>query len=169
MPTDLDAESYTQAQILELIPKLKAKSLQNWIARGVIEIHGARPGRQGKLRWSGKDVIALTFMTEMVEIGIAPLEASMMVAPVIEMLPDFLARFPIPEGRDGYLLDPSADYKAYRIAGGKDGSAWLHRITPGSAFGRLSSFPVVYQVVELDLLFIDCINRVVGHSFEVKP
>lgn len=81
---DLEQPRFTQAQVLKLVPALRAKDLQNWLNRGIFEVEEASPGRQGKRHYTSVGVIALAFMAELTALGIGPAVAYRMVDTLAE-------------------------------------------------------------------------------------
>lgn len=84
MLTDLEKPMFTQKQLLRLLPDMKPKTLQNWAARGILDVGEQKPGRQGKRLYSPLDVIILGFMHEVGLYGIPPLTAKELAGLVAE-------------------------------------------------------------------------------------
>jgi len=91
---DLEAVSFTQAQVLSMIPTLTAKNLQNWNDRKILEMDGPtashrrrKPGRQPgskRRKYTAVGVIGLRAMSYLVGLGIKPSEAADLGQKVME-------------------------------------------------------------------------------------
>jgi len=164
---DLKTATFTQAQVLELIPELSAKTLQNWNERDILGVRP--PGRKGKRRqYTGLGVIALKFMADVVVLGIQPGEACEIAQQFAERALEVHRNHTAVEqnGRLMWTID-AANRDAYRTEriiklNGKHGlyGAMHKAVWP---FG-----PHVYITVEVDLLVIEMLNAIyrvlAGHS-----
>ncbi len=72
MITDLETPMFTQKQVLRMLPSLKAKTLQNWAARGILDVGEQKPGKQGRRLYKPLGVIALDFMQKVGLYGVPP-------------------------------------------------------------------------------------------------
>lgn len=164
---DLEKPTFTQAAVLKLAPGLSAKSLQNWIARGIIGA-GEKPGRQGKLRYDPLSVIELRLLVQMTDFGIPPSLAARWAEAILPQVEDFIDRHPLSisdGGIEQYRLDASGEF-AYRqtfiwktsdgwrcdTTGIKDRDHALDRILRGSA---------AYLVIESDITFALSLNAMI--------
>ncbi|MBR0752923.1 hypothetical protein JQ604_12075 [Bradyrhizobium jicamae] len=77
--TTLVKPKFSQAQVLKIVPGLKAKALQNWNDRKLLSVVDPNPGRQGKRLYSAVGVVELAIMSRMADLGI-PLNISRSIA-----------------------------------------------------------------------------------------
>jgi hypothetical protein len=168
---NLNTGRFTQAQVLQMVPMLSEKNLQNWNDRKIIKHRGPKPGTQGKRLYTGLKVIGLTFMAPVVELGIGPSDAARMAgigpsgtARMAEKFPqralEVHADNPAQE-RDGVLhwsIDAGALhlYKVGRIYKyeGRHELRILNRDAP------VELLPNVYVGVEVDFLILGALNRI---------
>lgn len=94
MILDLDEPRYTQAEVLRMLPGLKAKQLQNWSNRGVLDMDERNPGRGSRRKYTPAGVIALDFMQEATLFGIPPTNARQMADEYLAAADEFLATNP---------------------------------------------------------------------------
>jgi hypothetical protein len=72
MLEDLEIPMFTQSQVLRMLPDMKAKTLQNWAARGVLDVGDQKPGKQGRRLYTPLGVIMLDFMHKVGMYGVPP-------------------------------------------------------------------------------------------------
>jgi DNA-binding transcriptional MerR regulator len=94
MIIDLDAPLYTQADVLKLLPELKAKQLQNWSERGILDAGDQKPGKGSRRRYTVAGVLGLDFMRRATEFGVPPSEAAEMAHQYVDAADSFLRREP---------------------------------------------------------------------------
>lgn len=94
MLKDLETPMYTQKQVLRLLPNLKPKALQNWAARGILDVGDQKPGKQGRRLYTPVGVIALDFMQSVGIYGAPPALASEMADHIAEAAIEFWAAGP---------------------------------------------------------------------------
>ncbi|MFN4125255.1 hypothetical protein [Pannonibacter indicus] len=94
MLDDLETPMYTQKQVLLMLPELKPKALQNWAARGILDVGEQKPGRSGKRLYTPVGVIALNFMQKVGVYGVPPLQAADMAYHVAAAAIEFWAAKP---------------------------------------------------------------------------
>ncbi|MFC3629865.1 hypothetical protein ACFOM8_10460 [Paracoccus angustae] len=75
-PFDLEEPRFTQAEVLRMLPLLKAKTLQNWVSRGIIEMDDRKKGKGTRLLYTPLGVVGLDFMSRVTLYGVPPKEAS---------------------------------------------------------------------------------------------
>ena len=64
---------FTQEEVLQLVPLLKAKQLQNWVERGIVEPDPEKEEGKGYHRnYTVLGVVMLDFMAQMVALNIPP-------------------------------------------------------------------------------------------------
>ena len=84
MIDDLERPMFTQKQVLRMLPDMKAKTLQNWAARGVIDVGEQKPGKAGRRLYTPIGVIVLDFMHNVGLYGVPPERAAEMADYVAE-------------------------------------------------------------------------------------
>ena len=153
---------FTQAQVLRCVPGLTAKTLQNWLApnRRVIPIE-IRPGQQGKIRWSGLQIVALAYMVLVVRLGIPP-HASFALSAAVQARALHLHSSvePVFDGKtlawsanlpDGFVHD-----QLYVVS---DHDGVYRQYFRSSEYDRLmASSPGAYMVIEVDRLILDTLS-----------
>lgn len=82
MMLNLEKPAFTQDQVLRMLPLLKAKQLQNWSARGLLDEGDQKPGKGGRRRYTAIGVLMLDFMQRVTDLGVPP-------APAKEMANDY--------------------------------------------------------------------------------
>lgn len=90
MILDLDEPRYTQAEVLRMLPGLKAKQLQNWSNRGLLDAGEQKPGKGLRRKYTPAGVIALDFMQEATLFGIPPTNARQMADEYVAAADEFL-------------------------------------------------------------------------------
>ena len=85
----LDTPMFTQKQVLRMLPDLKAKTLQNWVSRGIIDVGEQKPGKQGKRLYTPLGVIMLDFMQAIGIYGVPPANAEEMAQRIAEAAEEF--------------------------------------------------------------------------------
>jgi hypothetical protein len=159
---DLDEPWFTQAQVLDAVPALTPKTLQNWASRGILDLHEPNPGRQAKRLYTGIGVIMLAFMARVTALGIGPSAARDMAETVAKHAADIHRAYPVSEenGRLQWTIAGS-HYELYHrgyIIKHKD----QHRIIiQMEGLGILrTQFPHVYLTVEIDFLVLSVLNEI---------
>lgn len=89
MIDDLEKPLFTQSQVLRMLPDLKAKTLQNWASRGLLDAGDQKPGRQGRRLYTPLGVIMLNFMQQIVFLGIPPERADELANQLAEAALEF--------------------------------------------------------------------------------
>lgn len=77
-PFDLEESRFTQADVLRMIPALKAKTLQNWQSRGILDPDNPAPGKGKRVLYTPVGVVTLAFMADVTRYGVPPKAASEM-------------------------------------------------------------------------------------------
>lgn len=165
MPIDLDKPWFTQRQLLELVPQLTAKNLQNWIERGLMDTGGQKPGKAGRLYYTPLAAVLLTFVTEVVSLGVRPSSAFEMAewldARVRELWANKPEEFPEspeePVSVKTWRLEVYRRAYVYRGEGGHH--VWIEAEAPEVRTERLWLLPSVYIAVEIDLLSLRVLKR----------
>jgi hypothetical protein len=158
---DLDEPRFTQAQVLQCVPGLTPKTLQNWLApaRGIIPIH-QRPGRQGKIRWSALQIVALSYMVLVVRLGIPP-HASFALSTAVKTRALHLHKSidPVPEGEVPNWHAGVLDYDQLYVVSDQD--QVYRQYFKSTEYDLLrSSSPGAYIVIEVDRLVLDSLNLI---------
>lgn len=73
---------FSQAEVLKVIPNLKAKTLQNWNDRQLVSVRDQNPGRQSKRMYDVIDIVKLAIMSRMSDLNI-PLVVSRSIAEAV--------------------------------------------------------------------------------------
>lgn len=163
---NLELPLFAQAQVLKLVPGLTSKTLQNWAARGLVDLHDPSPGRQAKRLYSAIGVIMLDAMVQMTSLGIGPSDARTMANQIADCAEDLWSREPDEEGDHGerkIVIDTSrlAIYRrgyVRKVGSHHEMDVRSEPLISNLRFDRIG-FPAVYLVVEVDLLTIDALNR----------
>ncbi|WP_290774396.1 hypothetical protein [Hoeflea sp.] len=77
-----------------MLPGLKAKQLQNWSNRGVLDTGDQKPGKGLRRKYTPAGVIALDFMQEATLFGIPPANARQMADEYVAAADEFLGSNP---------------------------------------------------------------------------
>ncbi len=160
---DLETPRFTQAQVLTLVPGLSAKTLQNWLARGVIQHPDIAPGRQAKRLWSGIVVLALDFMVAISDLGIGPAVAAELAETYVQHAMDLHQNYPVEVGPDGVLewieqwchQDLYSRGHIYKLDG-----KHLLSIDNRNVHEVRMFLPHVYIGVEVDRMILIMLNRI---------
>ena len=146
---------FAQADVLRLVPSLRAKSLQNWIERGIVETPRRPRGKQGKGFYHYYPVIGvimLAFMAEAVlTCNIPPRAARRMAEDVIDRAIELWKKYG-DEIVSGNVIDPRERGDAQR----------MHIIYVPSADDYIVQKVggLVSIAVEVDLLIFGVFNRI---------
>lgn len=182
MITDLETPMFTQKQVLRMLPSLKAKTLQNWAARGILDVGEQKPGKQGRRLYTPLGVIALDFMQKVGLYGVPPERAVDMASHVAEAALEYWKAGPeiirIEEKGSRWIPvspDRIATYRKARIVTftspePKSGFPKLSDCTPGATKSYLQFVDSLDDtterfhhrlsiVVEVDFLISQTINR----------
>lgn len=159
---DLDQPRFTQAQVLQLVPALSAKDLQNWVQRGVLEVENPSPGRQGKRLYTGYGIIALAFMAHMTALGIGPKAAFSMAAQVVEHAVHVHEVYPVQfeQGKLPYVIVGGLIEIYHRGYIYKFKGEHVINIQKEPLSDLRVYFPEVYITVEVDFLVFRYLNRI---------
>lgn len=156
---DLSETRFTQADVLAILPDLKAKTLQNWIARDVFETGAPRPGRQGKVLYSAHGIIDLAFMHRLAGIGFSPTEA-FKIAEQIELRAAELHSQRVKQDNPWTIeVCDHVNYQRGYITR-HEGDYFIRIQDGGLTIERLFGFPDVYITVEVDVIIIDTLRRI---------
>lgn len=169
MMIDLEEPRFTQNEVLRMLPNLKAKQLQNWNQRGVLDEGDQRPGKAGKRRYTPIGLITLDFMQQVNRYGVPPSEAFEMAAHVAQVAFQFVNSNPkvimtaanhkwIPLGHDEV-----AKMRRGIIDQLEDGRFFI--LMEGNGAWSVDQYNdrVVHTVgiaVEVEILIASCINRI---------
>lgn len=165
MRYDLDEKRFPLRQLRELVPTLNSKSLRNWIERKLFDTGGQRPGKTGELLYTPMDAVRLTFITQMVALGVAPAPAFGMAMAVEERVRTFWASDP--EEFTPWASQPIrlkswkiAEYTRGYIYSSIDGSPQMRTSdTLSSDTARLHFLPTTYITVEIDVMALHVLKR----------
>lgn len=117
---DLERPIFTQKDVLRMLPDMKAKTLQNWASRGVLDVGDQKPGKQGKRLYTPLGVIMLDFMLKAGEWGIPPERSVDLADHIAEAALQFWASPPeimVPEGTKHRWIPVTPEkMKSYRRA-----------------------------------------------------
>jgi hypothetical protein len=159
---DITEPRFTQAEVLETLPWLKPKTLQNWVSRDVLRIQDPNPGRQAKRAYSGIDIIVLGFMARLGEsLGIGPSAARELARRVALHATDMHTYYPAKK-ENGCLrwVIAGDEYDSYHRGyivkyNGK------HQIFILKDLGILrTQFPGIYVTVEIDFLILAVLDAI---------
>ena len=164
---DLETPRFTQAKVLEIIPALTAKAMQNWTTRGIVQDAEteANPasGRQARRRYSAVTVIMLDFVSSVADLGIGPAVAGELAGQVGERAIALHDEYPAEIGDAGTLEFVEKLHYQERYARGfiykTEGQHILDIRYQDFSVAR-QFFPSVYITVEIDRLILVSLNRI---------
>ncbi|MFM9860556.1 hypothetical protein RUR49_19020 [Pseudoxanthobacter sp. M-2] len=165
MTLDLDTKHFPQRKLLELVPGLKPASIRNWIERHLLDVGGARPGKAGQLLYSPMDAVRLTFVTQMVRLGVAPAPAFGMAMMIEERVRQLWASAPeefTPDPDDPISLKAwkVGEYRrGYIYSTAEDGPQMRASDALSSDTMRLHFLPTTYITVEIDVMALHVLKR----------
>lgn len=157
----LEEPRFTQSQVLQIVPALTARTLQNWIDRGIVETSDRSPGYGNHRRYTALGVVQLAFMASIVELGMGPGDARELAHSVAAYALQLHATYPAQEenGRlvwRAFTRASEAYYRGYIVK--RDGK--LQIIWRMSELGVARTLlPAVYATVEIDLLVLFVLDR----------
>jgi DNA-binding transcriptional MerR regulator len=159
---DLEKPQFSQSDVLTLAPEIKAKMLQNWNDRGLLNTKNQLPGRQGKRLYSGVGVVMLRFMGAMTNLGIQPSDAREMADRIGDHAVGLHGVYPTSDDRGipEWVIagsHPEFYHRAYII---KDGSKYLAIIMKEELGIMRTLLPHTYITVEIDFLVLQTLNRI---------
>jgi hypothetical protein len=164
---DLETPRFTQAEVLEMLPNLSAKTLQNWTSRGVFDLglENQNPGRQGKRRYTGIGVVMLAFMAELTGIGLGPSVTIKLADDVAAHAMDVHEVYPARE-ENGFLnfVISGSHYNIYHrgyiVKIDDDYRIFIRK--EGLGIAR-TIYPFMYITVEIDFLILTVLSKIYAH------
>jgi DNA-binding transcriptional MerR regulator len=159
---DLEKLQFPQADVLILAPEIKAKMLQNWNDRGLLDTKNQLPGRQGKRLYSGVGVVMLRFMAAMTNLGIQPSDAREMADRIGNHAIELHNVYPTRNDRGipEWVIaggHPELYHRAYILRDGDKYRAMIMKDDLGIMRPLLHH---TYITVELDFLVLQTLNRI---------
>lgn len=165
---DIDECRFSQADLLRMVPGLSTGTLQNWIARGVIEIE--KPAKHAKVYWSARSVMLFRIVIEMVKVGLKPSQAFEVAYSLANEADSFIKRFQRTLTDTGVLEyslegDRMGDYRRFRVYP-CPGRPEVYSITEfrleagADDVERAFTGGYVTIVIEADILFMTALNAV---------
>ena len=168
---DLGERQFPQADVLKILPRLSAKSLQNWRNRGIIDIDKAGQGKGKAHLYTGHGIIMLAFMERLVDLGIPPADAVKMapgVAQCAQQIWDLRLDEVRPSGMRQIIPPASStndDYRRSFIF--KDDIGYRMEIGRKDRTGSFTTrFYIVFAV---DLFNINVLNLINRHLAGLHP
>lgn len=117
---DLETPMFTQKQVLRMLPDMKAKTLQNWAQRGILDVGDQKPGKQGRRLYTPVGVVMLDFMHRVGLYGVPPERAAEMADHVAEAALQFWKAGPeiirTADGKSDWIPVTPDRMKQYRKA-----------------------------------------------------
>jgi hypothetical protein len=157
---DLNEISFDQAETLALVPGLKAKQLQSWSERGVIDSPNVGKGK--KRRYTGLGIIGLRVVIRLVNFGLPPSDGAEIGTQVMERALTLHEEYPAKEGEKHLEWDVIADlldiYKVGYVLR-VDGRHVLLIESAHLGQARLV-FPDHYHVLEIDRIILSALNAI---------
>jgi hypothetical protein len=169
---DLRTPLYTQADILEMVPGLTSKTLDNWIGRGVIRTDMERPGKRGRLYWTPASVVLLRSLLSLTKVGLPPAAAAAIAQEVEGQIDSFLGRFKLAEGERGVpsfitRFDEIDVLHRAIVEQSEDGTFSFYVLEGGSReYLQRMHAAYAYIVVEIDIVISASLNTIIGHNLE---
>lgn len=175
---DLTAPRFSQADVLQILPELKASTLQNWANRGKSEAAGQSPGRQGKRMYTARGLVALKFTAQLNDMLIPPsvaLQFADQVAGAAQQIWD--AKLEEPDEAGCPQISILGEPNLFGLEGGEqiyrrayiwreDAKTFAFEIRRKSLSRIMHSKPVL--MVEVDLLAIEVINAIHRYLYDRK-
>jgi len=172
---------FSQADALQILPELKASTLQNWANRGTSEAAGQSPGRQAKRMYTARGLVALKFTALLNDMLIPPSVALKMadhVAVAAQQIWD--ARLEEPDEAGCPQIAILGELNLFGIEGGEQtyrrGYIWRKETKDFEFEIRRKPLARIMHakailMVEIDLLCIDVINAIHRHIYkrEITP
>lgn len=166
MIIDLNDPRYTQSDVLKMLPDLKAKQLQNWSVRGVLDAGEQKPGKGLRRKHTPAGVLGLDFMQRATDFGIPPASARQMADEYVEAASEFLASEPeVIVKQDGCRWLPITSEKMESFRRGKivrvsEGEYYLFIEREGEGIPFENRTLHVFNIaVEVDYLVAMAVNR----------
>lgn len=107
MLIDLESPLYSQSDVLKMLPALKAKQLQNWSDRGILDAGDQKPGKGSRRKYTPAGVIGLDFLQKATDFGVPPSSAIDMAQDYLDAAAEFLDSNPeVITHADGYRWIP---------------------------------------------------------------
>ncbi|NJO53843.1 MAG: hypothetical protein HC829_02495 [Bacteroidales bacterium] len=167
MKIDLAAPIFTQADVLEILPGLKAKTLQNWNERRLLDTGDQTAGRGGKRMYSGINIIKLSFMNLITEFGIGPKFASETASFIVGRANDVHSNHKIIVEDDGvhWAIDAGNidSYKVGFITKKTDSRYDFELEDQHHSRMRRFGEPHIYLSIEVDFHILSTLNSIYRH------
>ncbi|MFD0933862.1 hypothetical protein [Methylobacterium trifolii] len=166
---DLAKPQFTQAEVLQIIPHLSGKTLQNWKSRGLIN-SGDTSGKGNRHLYSALGIVMLNFMDKITRIGISPALARSVSNRVAECAVE-LWNLQIDHVRaDGMreiavFADGNDTYRRGFLYNYEIGHSFI--VSRQDPIGSLS--PRIFVVVAVDLINIAVLNMINRRLAGIKP
>jgi len=175
---DLADPRFSQADVLKILPELKASTLQNWANRGTSEAAGQSPGRQAKRMYTARGIVALKFTAQLNDMLIPPsvaLQLSNRVATAAQQIWD--AKLEEADEAGCPQIAILGELNLHGIEGGEqtyrrgyiwreDAETFAFEIRRKPLIRILHNKPIL--MVEIDLLAIEAINAIHRHIHDRK-
>ncbi len=170
MNFELNDYRFRQADVLRLVPGLSQGTLQNWIARGLLQLSAPKPHKHAKTSWCAYNVIALRFVVQVTQLGLKPSEALKLAERLEDEIEGFLERFtPRPNEETGIEEfriegDRLEDYQSMLIMKDDNGAPYMVRQEANREEHKLLNFmlyrQIAYITFESDLHFTMSLNAI---------
>lgn len=166
---ELRTPYFAQAAVLEILPDLPAKTLQNWLSRNVLVLENQNPGRQAKRYFTPYGVIVLAFMIALTERGFSPSDSAEMSTSVADRASEIFDRLisEVDISSDGpFIPYPANSYdKCQRhLIMKSDGRFFLTELHDDIdvVSWKRTVFAPIYTVIETDMFIIDTVNKIIS-------
>lgn len=160
---DLGEPRFAQADVVQLVPGLTPRTLQNWAER-LLEFDEPNPGRGAQRFYTAFAIVVLRFMQALVELGVPPSAARDMAAEVSDAVVDLHRTYPAKEEPDRlhWPINAKTAHKLRRayIFKSKKGE-YAARIEHGDLSNiALTVSPTAYITVQVDVLSLEAFNAI---------
>lgn len=161
---DLDKPRLQRRHLIEMVPLLTAKTMQNWIDVGHVDTGPQPCGKGRRYSFSPLMAVKLAFVVDLVRLGIQPTPAFSFAEMIEETVRELWAsepeEFPADPDKPICLKSWKADsYRRALIVQGNDGPPRMDLVAAGDRPSLRLWLPTTYITVEVDILALRVLKR----------